>query len=71
MIDEEDKDSSIAKNLCRVRSMVKAACERSGRKPEEITLIAVSKTKPFSDIIDACVLGVTDFGENYVQELIK
>ena len=71
MMDEENGDFSIAENLCHVRTAIKAACERSKRNPEEITLIAVSKTKPFSDILDACALGVTHFGENYVQELMQ
>ena len=71
MNDEKDPDLCIAENLCHVRSRIKAACERSGRNPEEVTLIAVSKTKPFSDIIAACMAGATDFGENYVQELMQ
>ena len=64
-------DSSIAENLYHVRSRVKAACERSGRNPDEVTIVAVSKTKPFSDIIDACAAGAIHFGENYVQELMQ
>ncbi len=71
MNDEKDPDLCIAENLCLVRSRIKAACERSGRSPEEVTLIAVSKTKPFSDITDACAAGATHFGENYVQELMQ
>ena len=51
--------------------MVRAACERSGRSAEEVTVIAVSKTKPFSDITEACAAGATHFGENYVQELMQ
>ncbi len=45
------------------------ACERAGRNPEEITLIAVSKTKPLSDIEELIGHGVKEFGENKVQEL--
>ncbi len=71
MNSEEGRDFSIAENIRRVRNAIKAACERSGRNPEEITLIAVSKMKPYSDIIKACTSGVTHFGENYVQELMK
>ncbi len=67
----ESRDFSIAESIRHVQSAIKAACERSGRDPEEITLIAVSKTKPFSDILEACASGMTDFGENYVQELMK
>ena len=61
---------SIAKNLASVRDRIRAACERSGRKPDEVTLIAVSKKKPFPNILDACASGVTEFGENYVQEMM-
>lgn len=71
MYDEKDPAPSVAENLCRVRSRIRAACERSGRNPEEVTMIAVSKTKPFSDIMDACAAGATHFGENYVQELTQ
>ena len=71
MNEEREKDISIGKNLDSVRSRIKAACERAGRSPEEVTLIAVSKTKPFSDILDAWSSGAADFGENYVQELMQ
>lgn len=40
-----------------------------GRNPEDITLIAVSKTKPLSDIEELITIGVSEFGENKVQEL--
>jgi len=71
MSDDREADFSIADNLNRVRSRIKSACERAGRCPEDVTLIAVSKTKPFSDIVDAYDSGVTNFGENYVQELMQ
>ena len=71
MNNEKDTNPCIAENLCRVRNMVRAACERSGRSAEEVTVIAVSKTKPFSDITEACAAGATHFGENYVQELMQ
>ena len=69
----EDREAGfrIADNLYRVRSRIRAACERAGRHPEDVTLIAVSKLKPFSDIAEACAAGVTHFGENYVQELMQ
>ena len=62
---------SIADHLHSVRSRIQAACVKSGRPPEDVTLIAVSKLKPFSDILDACKAGASDFGENYVQELTQ
>lgn len=68
---ERNPDESIAENLNHVRRRIKAACERSGRTPEEVTLIAVSKTKPFSDVMEAWLAGATHFGENYVQELTQ
>lgn len=71
MSEDREVGFSIADNLDRVRSRIKAACERTGRNPEDVTLIAVSKMKPFSDIVDACASGATDFGENYVQELMQ
>lgn len=52
-----------------VCSRIQAACLRAGRDPREVTLIAVSKTKPVEDIREIYGLGCLDFGENYVQEL--
>lgn len=40
-------------------------------EPQGVTLVAVSKTKPLSDILDAYQIGTRDFGENYVQELVE
>ena len=68
---EKETDSCIAENLRRVRNAIQAACERSGRRAEDVTLIAVSKTKPFSDILAARAAGAVHFGENYVQELMQ
>lgn len=48
---------------------VKKACVRAGRNPEDVTVIAVSKTKPLSDIEELIAHGVTEFGENKVQEM--
>lgn len=48
---------------------VRKACVRANRKPEEVTLIAVSKTKPVSMIEELLPEGVLDFGENKPQEL--
>lgn len=71
MNDEGTPDYGIAENLAHVRSRIRAACERSGRCPDEVTLIAVSKLKPFADILEARRSGVTHFGENYVQEMMQ
>lgn len=60
---------SVCDNYKEVEARVEAACERAGRRREEVTLIAVSKTKPLSMIEELLPLGVRDFGENKVQEL--
>lgn len=55
--------------LQEVEKRIQAACDRAGRKREEVTLIAVSKTKPVETLQEAYDLGVRVFGENKVQEL--
>ncbi len=60
---------SIAQNLEDVEKRIQAACDRAGRDRSEVTLIAVSKTKPVSDIRQAMDCGITVFGENKVQEI--
>ena len=62
---------SIESNLRLVEDRIKAACEIAGRNPSEVTLVAVSKTKPFSDILEARKAGAKEFGENYVQEMME
>ena len=59
----------VVENLAKVEKKICAACERAGRKREEVTLIAVSKTKPVSMIEELLPGGARDFGENKVQEL--
>ena len=58
----------IAENVARIRERIAAACRRAGRQPEEIRLVAVSKTVPPDLIRQAYEAGVRDFGENRVQE---
>ena len=60
---------SVCENYRVVEEKVENACKRAGRNREEVTLIAVSKTKPVSMIEELLPLGVRDFGENKVQEL--
>ena len=55
--------------LKEVEAKIQAACDRAGRKREEVTLIAVSKTKPIEMLLEAYDLGVRVFGENKVQEI--
>lgn len=60
----------IHENLMKVRERVEEACKRAGRDISEVTLIAVSKTKPVEDVRAAMADGVVDFGENKVQEIM-
>lgn len=60
---------TIAERWRQVRSNVAVACERAGRAPHEVTIVAVSKTHPASAVREAAAAGATDFGENYAQEL--
>ncbi|RKQ41434.1 YggS family pyridoxal phosphate-dependent enzyme [Enterobacter sp. R1(2018)] len=60
--------NEIAHNLAQVRHKISAAASRCGRASEEVTLLAVSKTKPASAIEEAVAAGQRAFGENYVQE---
>lgn len=59
----------LKENLEKVRENIKTACDISGRNIEDVTLIAVSKTKPLSDIEELMTYGVKEYGENKVQEL--
>lgn len=60
---------SIAEKLAEVEKRVSAAAEKSGRKREDITLVAVTKTYPVTVMNEAIELGVTDIGENKPQEV--
>ena len=59
----------IQANLKEVEQNILTACNKCGRSRDEITLIAVSKTKPVSMLEDAYSAGIRNFGENKVQEL--
>ncbi len=61
----------LAENLKQVEENIVRACERAGRKREEVTLVAVSKTKPVSVLSEAYECGVREFGENKVQEICE
>ena len=60
----------LKENLENVEQKIQAACERSGRDRSEVTLIAVSKTKPAEMVQEAYDLGIRLFGENKVQEIM-
>ncbi|MEE0954982.1 MAG: YggS family pyridoxal phosphate-dependent enzyme [Eubacterium sp.] len=59
----------IIENLKECRKNIEEACARTGRNPDGVTLLAVSKTKPVRDIKAAMEAGQNCFGENYVQEI--
>jgi pyridoxal phosphate enzyme (YggS family) len=58
----------MAENLRRVRERVADACRRAGRSPDEITIVGVTKTFPPEAVAEAYRAGLTDIGENRVQE---
>lgn len=61
----------VRKQYLEVEERVQQACLRAGRRREEVTLIAVSKTKPLPMLLDAYEAGARDFGENKVQEILE
>jgi PLP dependent protein len=60
--------STIAANLAQIRERIARAAQRAGRRPEEITIVAVTKTHPAETILAAYEAGLRHFGENRVQE---
>lgn len=63
--------ADIKKNLEEVKSKISVAAQKSGRNEKDITLVAVTKTHPADMINEAIELGVTDIGENKVQEILE
>jgi pyridoxal phosphate enzyme (YggS family) len=63
-----DRRAELAENLAVLEERLRAACTASGRARDELTLVAVTKTYPASDIALLAELGVTDIGENRDQE---
>ena len=68
MGEPESALETLSERIASVRQRIEAAAQRSNRLPEEITLIAISKTHPAELLRSALALGVTDLGENRVQE---
>lgn len=60
----------ISENLEQVKKNIEEACKKAGRSPDEVTLIAVSKTKPVALLQEAYDAGARCFGENKVQEIV-
>ena len=59
----------IARNILRVREQMEAACQRAGRRADEVRLVAVTKYVDTGRIAEAIAAGVCNFGENHAQEL--
>lgn len=60
----------LADNLRQVQANIEKACKSVGRNPSEVTLVAVSKTKPVDMLLEAYDAGARVFGENKVQEIM-
>jgi PLP dependent protein len=68
MVSKEQSQTELRPRLDRVLEQIAEAALRVGRKPNDVTLVAVSKTHPAQTIQQAIAIGVTDLGENRVQE---
>ncbi|MCW9047518.1 MAG: YggS family pyridoxal phosphate-dependent enzyme [Gammaproteobacteria bacterium] len=64
------RQTNIAKNLMQIQHNISQYCEKYHRNPQDVHLLAVSKTKPAADIRAAFNAGQVSFGENYLQESI-
>ncbi|MQA89754.1 MAG: YggS family pyridoxal phosphate-dependent enzyme [Gemmatimonas sp.] len=60
---------SVSSRVAAVRERIAAACQRSGRSPSEVTIVAVTKTHPADAVEAVRAAGLTDVGENRIQEL--
>lgn len=65
---EDDRRLRLAENLEQVRARIAAAARRAGRAAQEVTIVAVTKTWPAEVVRAAVAAGLTDIGENRVQE---
>ena len=63
-----DRRAELATRLAQVRARIADACAAAGRDPDEVTLVAVTKTYPADDVLHLAALGVRDVGENRDQE---
>lgn len=61
----------IQENIQQIKTLINTSCIQANRKIDEVKLLAVSKTKPVTDILQAYQTGQTAFGENYVQEGVE
>jgi len=65
------KNTTISDNVKRIRDSIAEAAIKSGRSPNDVTLVAASKTKPVEYIQQAIIAGVDAVGENRVQEMLE
>lgn len=63
-------DGSIAEAVSKVREQIAAACQRAGRNPDAVTLVAVSKQRSAAEIVEAIEAGVRHLGENRLDEAL-
>jgi len=63
--------STIANNIAKVAARIREAAQAAARNPDEVHLLAVSKTQPADAIRQASEAGLHDFGENYLQEALE
>ena len=70
-MDSSPSTATLAKAIDSVRERIAKACDRSGRAPEAVTLVAVTKSFPVAVVRAAAALGLEDFGENYASELAR
>lgn len=63
--------TELPERLARIREGIERACERAGRAPDGVRLVAACKTVPAERVREAWEAGVRDFGENYVNEMIQ
>lgn len=68
VMSDHDRKAELSRSLTDVRNRVSAAASKASRKPEDVTLVVVTKTYPVSDVEILHELGVTDFGENRSAE---
>jgi pyridoxal phosphate enzyme (YggS family) len=65
---ESDREAALVAAVGSVRARIAAACEAAGREPQDVTLVAITKTYPATDVVTLARLGVLDVGENKDQE---
>jgi PLP dependent protein len=68
-VNESDTIPRLEASLARVRERIEDSCARSGRRPDEVRLVGVTKGLPAAMAAAAARAGLSDLGENYVQEL--